>query len=236
MSATPHADGPANHHAPDGADVHVLYSALLHDSDRPVVVCDARGCVVDCNDQAAHHVGLDRADQLIGRTFHDNCAADYADERVAYIREAIETGVPFGVEGMTRGRWRRTVVRRLGSSGRAAQLALLVHIPVPEDHDAPQQAEYAVRRARVDDFGPLASLSEREMEVLKLIAQGLTTAQIAKALHRSVKTVEWHRVSLGNKLGLSNRVELARVAIRAGLVSLDDALASPNEPEPPRSE
>lgn len=223
--------GPACHLAPDGADVDVLFSALMHDSDRPIVVSDATGRVVICNDQAAKHIGLERADQVIDQTFHDNCASDYADERVAYIREAIETGEAFAVEGMTRGRWRRTIVRRLGSTGRAAQLALLVHIPVPEEHDEPSQVSYAVRRARVDDFGDLGTLSERELEVLKLISQGLTTAEIAKSLHRSVKTVEWHRVSLGNKLGLSNRVELARLAIRAGLVSLNDALANPRETE-----
>jgi DNA-binding NarL/FixJ family response regulator len=35
-----------------------------------------------------------------------------------------------------------------------------------------------------------------------------------------VKTIEWHRVSLGTKLGVTNRVELARIAIRAGVVGL----------------
>jgi DNA-binding NarL/FixJ family response regulator len=57
---------------------------------------------------------------------------------------------------------------------------------------------------------------------LKLIGIGLSTADIARRLERSVKTVEWHRVSLGEKLGVTNRVELARIAIAAGLVSLDE--------------
>ena len=58
------------------------------------------------------------------------------------------------------------------------------------------------------------------MEILRLIGEGLSTSEIAENLHRSVKTVEWHRVSLGNKLGVTNRVELARIAISAGLVTL----------------
>ena len=87
-----------------------------------------------------------------------------------------------------------------------------------------------VRRARVDAPGVLGELSERELEVLRLISLGLSTAQIAKAMGRSVKTVEWHRVSLGDKLGVTNRVELARIAIRAGLVSVDDSGPDLDEP------
>jgi DNA-binding NarL/FixJ family response regulator len=50
----------------------------------------------------------------------------------------------------------------------------------------------------------------------------MSTIDIAKHLGRSVKTIEWHRVSLGEKLGVVNRVELARIAIAAGMVSLDE--------------
>jgi DNA-binding NarL/FixJ family response regulator len=83
-------------------------------------------------------------------------------------------------------------------------------------------------RTRYDDMGPLASLTSRELDIIRLIGAGLSTAEIAKRLHRSVKTIEWHRVSLGNKLGVANRVELARIAIGAGLVSLDDTVKEPD--------
>jgi len=65
------------------------------------------------------------------------------------------------------------------------------------------------------------NLTARERDVLRLIGYGLSTADIAKVLHRSVKTIEWHRVALGNKLGVTNRVELARIAIREGIAGLD---------------
>lgn len=66
----------------------------------------------------------------------------------------------------------------------------------------------------------LDSLSPREREVLILIAEGKSLMQIAQTLHRSLKTVESHRLSLGRKLSVSNRVELARIAIANGLVTL----------------
>jgi DNA-binding NarL/FixJ family response regulator len=47
----------------------------------------------------------------------------------------------------------------------------------------------------------------------------MTTAAIAKKLFRSRKTIEAHRLSMGAKLGVRNRVELARIALEAGLLS-----------------
>jgi DNA-binding NarL/FixJ family response regulator len=61
-------------------------------------------------------------------------------------------------------------------------------------------------------------LTPREQEVVKLVAEGNTTEEIAQALVISPRTVERHRENVLGKLGLRNRVELTRYAIRRGLV------------------
>jgi DNA-binding NarL/FixJ family response regulator len=61
-------------------------------------------------------------------------------------------------------------------------------------------------------------LTPRELEVLKLIAEAHTSKEIANALFISIKTVERHRQNILDKLGMSDRVELTRYAIRRGLV------------------
>jgi two-component system, NarL family, response regulator NreC len=61
------------------------------------------------------------------------------------------------------------------------------------------------------------NLSPREVEVLRLIALGHTSAEIAEKLHLSVRTVETHRSRIHRKLGLSTRAELVRYALRRGL-------------------
>jgi DNA-binding NarL/FixJ family response regulator len=61
-------------------------------------------------------------------------------------------------------------------------------------------------------------LTPRELQVLKLIAEANTSKQIAKELVISVKTVERHRQNILDKLGMSDRVELTRYAIRRGLI------------------
>lgn len=65
---------------------------------------------------------------------------------------------------------------------------------------------------------PEDPLSFRESEVLKLIAEGMTSREIAAVLHISDKTVERHRSNILDKLGLRDRVALTRYAIRRGLV------------------
>jgi DNA-binding NarL/FixJ family response regulator len=66
--------------------------------------------------------------------------------------------------------------------------------------------------------GPAVPLTPREEEVVKLIAEAHTNAQIAEILHLSEKTVESHRANVLRKLGMRDRVELVRYAIRRGLI------------------
>jgi DNA-binding NarL/FixJ family response regulator len=73
-------------------------------------------------------------------------------------------------------------------------------------------------RALADDESS-AVLTGRESQILALIADGHTSREIADMLVISPRTVERHRENLRHKLGLRNRVDLTRYAIRAGLIS-----------------
>ena len=66
----------------------------------------------------------------------------------------------------------------------------------------------------------LHELTPREEEVVKLVAEAHTNDEIAELLHISKKTVERHRANVLDKLGMRDRVELTRYAIRRGLVEL----------------
>jgi len=66
---------------------------------------------------------------------------------------------------------------------------------------------------------PLSKLSPRQIEVLRLIAQGLTTRQIAQHLVLSEKTIETHRSAVAQRLGIRDVAGLVRYAVRVGLAS-----------------
>ena len=82
----------------------------------------------------------------------------------------------------------------------------------------------AVERSMIREWiagnvrGPAQPLSPREQEVLKLISEAHTNKAIAETLHLAEKTVESHRANILRKLGMRDRVELVRYAIRQGLV------------------
>jgi DNA-binding NarL/FixJ family response regulator len=73
-------------------------------------------------------------------------------------------------------------------------------------------------RARSGEAVPADPLTPRELQVLKLVAEACTNDQIAGVLGISRKTVERHRENIMGKLGMRDRVELTRYAIRRGLV------------------
>jgi DNA-binding NarL/FixJ family response regulator len=81
----------------------------------------------------------------------------------------------------------------------------------------PLIADY-LHRARNEQPLREDPLTPREQEVLKLVAEGYTNKQIAEALVISEKTVERHRANILEKLGMRDRVELTRYAIRHGLI------------------
>jgi DNA-binding NarL/FixJ family response regulator len=75
-----------------------------------------------------------------------------------------------------------------------------------------------LERARDGDLPPDDPLTPRESEIVKLIAEGHSSKEIAGLLMISDKTVERHRANMLEKLGLRDRVDLTRYAIRRGLV------------------
>jgi DNA-binding NarL/FixJ family response regulator len=75
-----------------------------------------------------------------------------------------------------------------------------------------------LERARSGEETPSDPLTPRELEVIKLIAEGLTSEEVAETLVIAKNTVDRHRDNILEKLGMRNRVDLTRYAIKRGLV------------------
>jgi len=80
--------------------------------------------------------------------------------------------------------------------------------------------ESYLQRAAGDE-GPLEQLTERQREILQLIAEGRNTKEIADLLGIGIKTVETHRLQLMNRLDIHDVAGLVRYAIRTGLISAE---------------
>lgn len=80
--------------------------------------------------------------------------------------------------------------------------------------------EYDPRKKRmtVRNHSPLSTLTPRQLEVLRLLARGESVKEAAKHLHLSQKSVDSHKYRLMYKLGIHDRVQLTRLAIREGIM------------------
>ncbi|GGG04349.1 response regulator [Paenibacillus abyssi] len=81
--------------------------------------------------------------------------------------------------------------------------------------------EYLERVKQGENTGPYETLSEREKQVLSLVAKGYANKEIADQLIISVKTVESHKSNVMEKLGLKTRPELVKFALKKGLLSFE---------------
>lgn len=104
-----------------------------------------------------------------------------------------------------------------------AALRLVIHggVPIPRTL-GPRLLKDFLERVDGDQAPSYEALSSREREILRLIAKGRTNKQIAEELSLSVRTVERHRSSIMNKIGLQNRAELVAYAVRQGLFGREE--------------
>lgn len=205
-----------------------VWDALATDCGVWSYIVREDGIIVWMNDAALRGFGTTRA-QAIGARIRALIPESIAAERVQLIARCIEENAILRVHGFIAGEQRICVLRPLGrpAPGQPAHVLSISRADV----DGMDDGEGIRVQARLHDKGPLEALTQREIEILTLVGRGYTTAQIAKSLHRSVKTIEWHRVSLGAKLNVTNRVELARLAIRYGLANahMDSVFIDPGE-------
>lgn len=121
-----------------------------------------------------------------------------------YVREAFEVGASGYVLKEAADNEVVTAIRDVAGGGRYVNPELGARLVA---------AESAERRRAEED-----PLSDREREVLKLLALGHTNQEIAKELYISVRTAETHRAHIMQKLRLSSRAELVRYALGEGLL------------------
>jgi DNA-binding NarL/FixJ family response regulator len=126
-------------------------------------------------------------------------------------REYVSRFLKLGIAGYV---LKKTVGRDLAATVRAAHRGGLVLDP-------------EVARTAVDERGrpapqaladPYETLTDREKQVLKLVAEGRSNKEVAQALDISVKTALTHREHLMEKLGVHNRTDLVRFALRHGVI------------------
>lgn len=214
---------------PQPQDLAEVWQTLNADSGADVAICQADGKVLWMSSVLSWWAPVRAFDGIVGKNLLDVFPRAIAEERITLMRRVVESGKPVLLHAAWKGVRTRTVMRPLRNpAGVIDRVLIICRGTVPSDETRAAQADVEVVQAQHVDKGQLAHLTPRELEILALIGQGLTTAAIADKLFRSRKTIEAHRLSLGIKLNARNRVDLARIAVQSGLVPADTVLPERN--------
>lgn len=167
---------------------------------------------------------------LIGRTIAERFPEPWCRERLGLIGRAHEEQCPIATVEIFQGRRLEGVVMPVIQPAGAPYAVYIgrfgLSVPivgkigrVAEHHDLSLEL---VRLIEVD-WGPLAGLTRRELEVLRLVAMGMDNVHIAQAIHRTKRAVEWHICNLYDALGCTQRTDLYRIGLFAGLPDIEAA-------------
>lgn len=206
---------------------------LAEDSGCSVTVFDDQARIIWANERvlidyewhlARRHPGgsgvqLDPFGKKLSEIVH----TELGRERENLVIRAVKNGRTIVYESYLRGVRQRVVIHPLTSEqGTTLAVGIARRLRATERIEELVPAGAVLVIPEHQDLGPLSSLSARELEVLRMVGEGLSSHEIARRLHRSVRTIEVHRSSIGEKLGMRKGSDLVRVAIRAGLSEMPD--------------
>lgn len=197
-----------------------------------IVGCDSSGTVLFANPVGSAGLRCADGSSPIGKPLHELAPIEWANERQRFLNLAIKRQRKLYVLETLVGYSLCTTILPIklteenDFSGIPADkdgdhwilvLAIESATPLTIQWMREKYAPEDIIDAQVVDLGPLSVLSPRELEVAALMGEGLRQKQIAELLHRSVSTIDRHRERIGEKLGITDRVQLIALAREAAL-------------------
>lgn len=214
------SDRPSKAPVPMEADA--IWQALSAAPGIGICVVTMEGVCTFSNPESCRIYMGDENFNSVGKRLDEIFPADWAEERIGYFKRVIEAREPMVVRQVWRGQQICMVLRPIIDADDEITHLLILSRPTENMEVVSKSTE--VIESEFIGLGDLNVLTPRELVVLALLGQGLTLKEIAERLHRSFKTIDNHRASIGRKLQATDRLELARLASQAGLCVHDAEL------------
>ena len=217
--------GPSDQGLADAIGVGLL-QALNADPHIGVSVVTESGVIVYTNARCTWLHFRDDRTALAGQRFDELFSAEWTAERLGYMRRVLTTRRSLVIRHIRRGAELHTTLHPIDTPPGAERRVLGLTVETCSSgtcsgNGCRDHAHLEVVESNQLDLGELDVLTRREIEVLALLGNGLSRGEIADALYRSPKTIDKHLESIATKLRISSRLQLARVAQRAGLTIRD---------------
>ena len=192
--------------------VHALFA---EDPGTGFSLVNGEGIVTFTNARSAYLFLRGTPEQAIGRSLSEIFESPWAEERMRILARIKETGTPVILRHIRHGTQIQSTIRLLTEPDEDDATFLV--LTVEGEHEPADPEQFEIIESKLVHLGPLGLLTRREIEVLALVGHGLSTAEMARALHRSPRTIERHCDSIRGKLQGATRVQMADFARRAGL-------------------
>lgn len=179
-----------------------------------MMILRADGTYEYVNDAFASLYEASAERSLVGRRMSEFFHPDFVQERLELFEHALKTGKPLVVDHLYRGRPLSATIFPLADDEGPGRVVVISRHASPHD---PPVTEFETVRSRFMDLGPLAKLSQRELEVFVLLGHGMSVPEVAARLKRSPKTIEQHKAAIGRKLGDSTLAGIARAVAEIGI-------------------
>jgi DNA-binding CsgD family transcriptional regulator len=225
MNATNAGDSAPQEFGVDSTVRTAALDALSMDPTIAVTLLRDDGKILWANQQAAKLWAGESSTlgDYVGRNIRDLQPKEWDEPRQEMFSRVKSTGRPVVLRVMWKGRQYFSLFRLVKGSLLEHDRYLIVtrHVPSGEKFSTPTDSTYELIEADTVGLGHLDVLTPREVEVLALIGQGMSTREISQMLSRSEKTIENHRYAISKKLESSSPVRLAEIARQAGLTVKD---------------
>jgi DNA-binding CsgD family transcriptional regulator len=222
------ANSSEQHEVLHGADsLGLIWDTVVSDPATGVSLIDKQGLLLFINEQAMRFFFSDgkMPKDVIGKTLAElGFPEQWIEERITICCQIEGTGESVLLRTVWQGHQQFSWMRHIPAANSIEhERFLVITRRIVAGHEAEHllQGEHEVIKSDYIRLGKLDILTSRELEVLSLVGNGMSTKEIAKVLFRSAKTIENHRDSIAKKLGRVKGVELARIAREAGLRTSD---------------
>ena len=203
-----------------------IWMALSQTPGVGVSITDAEGNLVFVNDTTQALFSESTQIAYEGKTIADFHPPEFVVERLAMIQRVLKEGKPLAIRHIYHGRRIESTIWPIRDHSPPFNRVIVVSREAPHELDAPSLGPDIIETATTNyiDLGPLDILSKRELEVLVLLGNGLSVPRAAALLHRSPKTIERHKASIGKKLQLKGQAEMVAIVTSVGLEISDAKL------------
>lgn len=208
----------------DASVRNAAWDAIMCDPTAGLLVADEEGRAIFCNDRAAefYRGSGAKGPECLGLGWAQRLPADAVQRRRQIFQDVRSAGRPILVRTMFAGHQTFALIHPVPpQDGESPRFLILLRTVSGDGTPTTSDTSLPLIESESIDLGPLNVLSPRELEVLALVGQNLSSKEIAKVLHRSDKTIENHRYSISKKLSGASAQELAALARRAGLTIRD---------------